>query len=88
MRNIANGTSPYPLHKGDFFLLVILNGVKNLECIAQPSPFTRGIWTDVFRSFAIAQDDNWQGGEKKPQFPHFASSKRWMNSRPRSVHTR
>ena len=38
MRNIANKTSPYPLQKGDFFLLVILNGacvVKNLECIAQ-----------------------------------------------------
>ena len=48
MRNIANGTSPYPLHKGDFFLLVILNGVKNLECIAQLSPFTRGIWIDAF----------------------------------------
>ena len=34
--------------KGDFFLLVILNGVKNLEYIAQLSPFTRGIWTDAF----------------------------------------
>ena len=38
----ANETSPYPLRKGDFFLLVILNGVKNLECIAQPSPLEGG----------------------------------------------
>ena len=30
MRNIANETSPNPLQKGDF-LLVILNGVKNLK---------------------------------------------------------
>ena len=30
MRNIANETSPYPLTKGDF-LLVILNAVKNLK---------------------------------------------------------
>ena len=37
-----------------------------------PTPFTRGIWTDVFRSFAIALDDNWQGGEKETSIPPFS----------------
>ena len=61
-----------------------------------PTPFTRGIWIDAF--FATLNNSSdpslslrmtiGRVVKKKPQFPHFASSKRWMNSRPRSVHTR
>ena len=40
----ANGTSPYPLHKGDSLLLVIQRSVatKNLENTAQPYPLHKG----------------------------------------------
>ena len=43
-KNIANGTSPYPLHKGDSLLLVIQRSVatKNLENTAQPYPLRKG----------------------------------------------
>ena len=67
MRNIANGTSPYPLRKGDF-LLVILNAVKNLKSASVC------ILVHAFEILRFSQDDKTREREKEIQFPHFSSS--------------